>query len=118
MNEIIESIIRLPAMHNTYGDVSIKTLLTQTGYNDNYKNIQVKDILAGLNENPLLADTWLTYSDDKRSSSGWYILPAGDDKYQVGYYPETQDIPVREYTELNQACAVFIKQELEDIRRS
>jgi predicted GNAT superfamily acetyltransferase len=117
MNEIVENIIRLPAMYNAYGDISLQTLLSQTGYNDNYKNIMIKDILAGLNEDPVLADSWLTYSNDKRSRAGWYLRDRGDSRYQVGYYPETEAIPMREYTNLNQACAVFIKQELEDIRR-
>jgi hypothetical protein len=57
----------------------------------------------------------LIYSSDKRTGSGWYILDAGDGKYQVGFYPEDNNIHVREYTDLNEACAVFIKQELEAI---
>ena len=118
MRKIINNILNLPARHSIYRDVSTKTLLSQTGYNGEYKNISVRDILAGLDENPVLADGWLTYSDDKRSGTGWYILDTGDEKYQVVYHPETPDIPLREYTDLNQACAAFIKQELEDIRRS
>ncbi|MBD1385450.1 hypothetical protein IDJ75_09195 [Mucilaginibacter rigui] len=118
MNKIINNIIHLPVNHNVYGDVSIQTLLDQTGYNDHYKEVTVKDILFALNANPVLADNWLIYSSDKRSDSGWYILDTGDGKYQVGFYPETDEIPVRTYTDLNKACAIFIKQELESIRLS
>lgn len=117
MTETIYNVLHLPARKSTYGDMSMRTLLEQTGYIDNYKNFGVKEILEGLNENATLADSWLTYSSEKRSNAGWYIQDNENGKYLVGYYPEDVDLPLRKYTEVNRACAVFIKQEIEDIRQ-
>jgi len=59
----------------------------------------------------------LNCSADKRSSSGWYIVQNKKGKYVVGYSPLKPDVQMTEYDDIKEACSIFIKREIEEIRK-
>jgi hypothetical protein len=59
----------------------------------------------------------MQYADDKRTSSGWYVTLNDEGCYETGYIADvwTRTNRVR-YDNAIDACAAFIKREIEDIR--
>lgn len=112
----IAKLIHIPRNFRTRGDVSILSLLKETGYFDAYDSISEEDIRAVLHGHAECIEDWLTYSQDKRSDEGWYFQQEDGDGYIVGYSPGRDD-QLRQYSVATDACAFFIKHELEDIRQ-
>jgi hypothetical protein len=117
MNEtdIVEVLIGLPRSFNIAGTKSISSLLTESGYCDYHDRISELLIASALSHKPELINEWLAYSEDKRASSGWYIKQDKSDAFIVGDL--TAGGRVIEYHDKINACAVFIKQEVETIRK-
>ena len=46
----------------------------------------VSATVAALRDDPSSSKPWITYSEDKRTSSGPFILEDGANDYRVGYY--------------------------------
>jgi hypothetical protein len=44
-------------------------------------------------------------------------IGASEGKYIVGYFPKNEDLNEIEYSDSKEACAAFIKKEIEEIRR-
>jgi len=59
---------------------------------------------------------WLQFSGDKRTSESWYFRETDNGRSIVGYYPDMTDKKFKVYSNINEACAAFIKLELEGIR--
>ena len=55
-------------------------------------------------------------SEDKRTTSGWYFIQYEKGNYIVGYFPSNADMKAIEFVDIKEACAAFIKKEIEDIR--
>jgi hypothetical protein len=67
-----------------------------------------------LRTHPELIDDWLTYSADKRTSSGWFFQD--DDVVTVGYFEADRGISHEQhFSDRLQACAEFIMREIESI---
>lgn len=116
--EIINRIIYLPMKFKSLGNISIYSLLKETGYFEMYNQINEANIIEGLTKHPKCINQWLRWSEDKRTSSGWYFQQNRNGKYIVGYYPTKEDFQLTEYTDIYEACAVFIKREIEEIRKN
>ena len=116
-DQIIKSILRLPEIFYTEQNKSIYSLLKKTGYFESFTEVNEKDIFDLLIQHPEYIKLWLNWSEDKRSSSGWYFKGSEDRKYIVGYYPDNGEIKLSEYTNAAEACSVFIKREIEEIRK-
>ena len=58
------------------------------------------------------------YFSDKRTSSGWYIRLNDEELYEVGYFDIKADHDRNrvQYENAINACAAFIKHEIESIR--
>ena len=82
--DIINNIIQLPTMFHSRGDISMYTLLKESGYFENYDQITESDITAELLRFPVYINSWLNWSDDKRSASGWFFNLNKNGKYLVG----------------------------------
>jgi hypothetical protein len=94
-------------------------LLRQTGYFKLYDEVSEAGIREALARHPECVDEWISYSEDKRARSGWYIKQEDDTIYKVGCLsPEGGKNIETTYVDRIDACAVFIKHELEDIRRT
>ena len=114
--DILVDLIRLPRMFNA-GDVSMYELLRQTGYFELHDQISEAAIRQTLDWHPECVDDWISYSEDKRTSSGWFIKQENSAKYRVAYFSCEGDKGLQtSYVDRIEACAAFIKHELEDIR--
>jgi len=116
--EVIEKLIALPMTYYDSGRKSMPDLLEESGYYSLYSEIGEEDIKVALKDKPERIDYWLMWSDDKRFSSGWYFLKNSEGKPLVSYNPEDTNFEKSNFTDLASACAFFIKQELERIRKS
>ncbi|MEO4004180.1 hypothetical protein [Flavobacterium sp. CAU 1735] len=115
---LIKSILSLPEKFHVLGNASIYSLLKETGYFEINSQINEATILDELNKHPEYINYWLNWSDDKRTTSGWYFKQNENGKYVVGYFPVSEQSRLMEYSDLKDACAAFIKREIEEIRNS
>ena len=90
------------------------SLLKESGYFEMYDQVSEADIVEELKKHPELIDDWLMLSEDKRTS-GWCFTQENQ-KYSVGYYPRTPNFRLTTYPKAKEACAAFIKLEIEAIR--
>lgn len=112
----IATLIDLPRELRIRGDVSMFFLLKEAGYFDAYDSISEEGIQAQLQGRADSIREWLMYSDNKRTDRGWYFQQQDGAGYIVGYFPSGVEQP-RQYSSGADACAFFIKRELEEIRQ-
>jgi hypothetical protein len=109
-------IIGLPNRFKT-ANASIYALLKYSGYFEMHDRITTESIREALSEHPDYIDDWIQYSEDKRCGSGWFILPNGTG-HQVGFYSSKAGITqTTNYSDRLEACATFIKNEIEAVRK-
>ena len=119
-SETVRDLILLPRKYSEAGTVPVRSLLCQAGYFENHSQISEGSIREQLTQHPECVDEWARWSEDKRSSSGWYFEHNGrTGKYVVGYFADDagRGRPL-EFGDRTDACAAFIKREIEDIRCS
>jgi hypothetical protein len=112
---IIKNIIFLPKRFSE-GNTSIYSLLKESGYFEQHNQISETDIFEELLQHLECIEQWISLSDDKRCSSGWYFKQADNGRYIVGYFPPKGNLNTSEYNNKIEACAAFIKREIEYIR--
>jgi hypothetical protein len=115
---IATEIVTIPRrMHSE--DKSPFALLEETGYFELHDEVSVSDIREAVTHNPECVGEWFQYVEDKRSSSGWYVGPNEEGLFEVGFYDSAAE-PNRssrmQYGTTIDACAAFIKHEIESIR--
>ena len=116
-SKIIKELIYLPRKFHQIKTQSIVLLLKETGYSEIQNKVEIQEIRDALVSNPECISDWMQYSEDKRTSSGWYFKPKGTDKFVVGYLSEGRHSKkhLSEYDNDVDACAIFIKHEIDDI---
>jgi hypothetical protein len=98
------------------GNASPWQLLQESGYLEKRTAIDVATMRGYFLAHPEGVGEWLLYSDNKRVSSGWYFSEADSAAaYVVGYFPTDPKRPDRRFTEAAEACATFVKSELEQM---
>jgi hypothetical protein len=118
INDTLIGIIYLPKRFNELGNASIDFLLRETGYFNIHNQISESLLQEKLHHHPDCVKDWLHFSEDKRSGAGWYFRQDGA-IYEVGYFPsEKGEFTPTKYDDSIQACAVFVKHEIESIRMS
>jgi len=66
-------------------------------------------------EHPELVDGWERYSEDKRTSEGWYFS-RGSRNAEVGYVGQKMPSPaIESFTDPGLACATFVLRELDSV---
>jgi hypothetical protein len=110
---ITADLIQLAHRFNSLGNISINALLKKSRYIEMYNQISEQDIREALFKHPECIDEWICYSEDKRSSKGWYLLQEKGNNFKVGFSPCGTD---EYFSNRIDACAAFIKREAEDIR--
>lgn len=114
-HKVISDILHIPRDFHKLKNVSIYTLLKESGYFEIHSLISVEAIRMLLISEPKCYEEWLAYSKDKRCNSGWYFTQEEKHKYIVGYYPSRNKSSLS-YEDPLEACSVFIKKEIENIR--
>lgn len=117
-SNLIKRILSLPEKFYELGNVSIYSLLKETGYFEMHSQINEAFILGEINKHPECISYWLNWSNNKRTTSGWYFRQNENGKYIVGYFPAREESKQIEYSDSKEACAAFIKREIEEIRKS
>ena len=119
MDDIATEIVTIPRKFHTRA-MSIFDLLKETGYFKLHNEVSVSDIRNALARDPACVQEWLQYIDDQRCSSSWYFVLNDEGLYEVGFYDSNTD-PARSnqvvYENAMDACAAFIKYQIESIRR-
>jgi hypothetical protein len=113
---IIKDVIFFPQNFHARGNISAYSLLMESGYFQFHNEVTEQDILQALGEHPECLNQWQTWSDNKRAGSGWYFAKEGNGKFVVDFFPSLKNIRPKEYENIAEACAAFIKLEIEDIR--
>ena len=116
--DIVKQIVTLPRTFHSLGNVSIFILLEATGYFELHDQISEDDIRTALLCCPECVQEWMQYCSDKRTSSGWYIRLNDEELYEIGYFDIKADHDTNrvQYKDAIDACAAFIKHEIESIR--
>jgi hypothetical protein len=94
------------------------SLLEVTAHFGLHEQVSEADIRAALVRCPECVKEWFNYSEDKRTSSGWYLTENDEECYETGYIADHTRTNWLQHDNAIDACAVFIKHELEDIRRA
>ena len=116
IEQIIDEIIKLPINFHAKGNKSIYSQLKETGYFEEYDNIDEEKILDELRKQASFTDNWFDWSADKRTN-GYYFKQNEKGKYCVGFYPLNSNNNEIEFVSILDACAFFIKHEIEEIRK-
>lgn len=114
---IITSVIQIPRKHHDLGNVSMCSLLANSGYLDSPEEVTEADIYEALLGHPECIREWKQLSEDKRTT-GWYLIDSSNGSYGIGYIPVDGEANIEplEYPDEAWACAAFVKRELEGIR--
>ena len=106
----IHHLVRIPVDYRTLGNVSVLDLMDRHRIKEQIEigTIYPESIASHLQQDHSLIETWLHWSQDKRCSSGPFIVKTDEDgrsSYTVGHSTEgpelSYDCPVT-------ACANFI----------
>ena len=83
-----------------------------SGYAEFRGQFAASELAEYLRARPAVVDQWVTFSEDKRTSEGWYLRPP----YSIGRVSR-EPPPMHEvkHVDLAAACAAFIIAELGDI---
>lgn len=94
------------------GSQSLLDLVRASGYAELRGRFAPRELAHYLRARPALIEPWVAYSEDKRTTEGWYLRPP----YSVGRVT-LEPPPMREvrHVDLAAACAAFIIGELNDI---
>lgn len=114
--DVARAVVRIPRDFDARGDVSFHTLLLESGYADQHDTVDVRMIEDVLRADPEFVTDWLQYSENKRSSAGWYFRKGAPSRWEVGYAGTEANKQASSYREQVTACADFIKKEIEAIR--
>jgi hypothetical protein len=112
LEEVIKKIIQIPLKTKENKNLSLYQIFNDTNYGKYSKNINIENIKKVLLENNFLIDHWFNYSSDKRTKNG-YFLREENDIYEIGYLNNNEIEIIRTYNSELEACANFIKSELE-----
>lgn len=118
LEKMIKDIVFITSKFYLEEDKSIYTLLEETGYFEHNNQVNESNIYNCLKLYPECISQWITWSENKRSSSGWYFTKESDIEYTVGYLSSSQVLDSKKYSNKIKACAIFIIHEIEEIRLS
>lgn len=88
--------------------LSLNQALARAGYATLRSQIDREGILSLLRKHPRLVDEWVMYSEDKRTSGGWYIRAEEFEIGRVGL-PDSEI----KFARLDEAVAEYVLRELD-----
>ena len=101
----------MPATFYANRNVSFIELVRDVGIWRHRRELTRDAIASALRAHPELIDSWLLWSMNKRTGSGWYFEQQ-DDGYVVGYFPKGQEL---RFEDIAVGCTEFILREVSAI---
>jgi hypothetical protein len=93
---------------------SLRDLIDETGYRDLRSALNRDDVAAHLVRHPTLVLEWLRYSENKRTSGGWYLMHPSSG-WVVGRLAGPEHERELRFGSGPEACAEFILRELDGV---
>ena len=116
IEKVVEAVCSITKVYKQRGNVSIFTLMEESGYRAISNDITEQAIESFLRTHPSLVDSWHHYSMDQRCSPSWYIQEPSEissigNEWIVGFMSVDIDgrKEVFKFKDGFQACAFFIK---------
>ena len=79
VNAKLMAILRIGHDASTKGSgLSLREALARTEYKANRPYFGPAELRSAIDANPFLVEEWLSYSEDKRTAGGWYLLRDGE----------------------------------------
>jgi hypothetical protein len=111
---ILEAIYSLPVVFRLRGTVSLMQLVRETGYHGRQTGFGVEEIRSGIAGREGIIAVWQEYSAEKDADWGWYFQGPYQGLYLTGSRTRTLESPINT-RDPSEACAYFIKAELDSI---
>jgi hypothetical protein len=86
---------------------ALRDALIRTRYREHRSSLQEEKLLPLVTAHPTLVGEWLAYSEDKRTSRGWYLLASGEIG-RVGA-PESR----KQFASIEEAVTAYVIRELD-----
>lgn len=87
--------------------LSLRDAINRSGYRDIRPTLDWQDLLPYIQQQPELVEQWVMYSEDKRTSGGWYVLRSA----AVGRIEPTETS--EQFETIEEAVSVFVVRELD-----
>jgi hypothetical protein len=87
--------------------LSLREALSRTHYKDRRAAFGADDLRPTLKAHERLAEEWFAYSEDKRTSGGWYLLRSGE----IGRVGDPESL--MRFDSLEEAVAEYVIRELD-----
>ena len=111
VDTVIKCVCRMPIDFKQRGNVSMISLLNESGYINYRDKIDENKIIRYLKEDKSIVDSWISFSEDQRCTPSWYF-----DGKTVGYINTSGKAENEEhYDDSVTGCASYIKKILEDL---
>ena len=109
IQETIARVCAIPVAFRRDPDATIRRLLEESEYERFQDQVTPALLQQHLSLHPELVEAWIRYSEGKKVETGWYL-----EGLAVGYYvPGIGMGRKQRYPDPAQACAEFIKKEME-----
>jgi len=107
----LDRICRVPESFPAH---SLRELVDETGYRELRPALERGELVAHLARHPKLVLDWLRYSEDKRTSGGWYLMHPSTG-WVVGRLGGSEEERELRFGSGPEACAEFILRELDGV---
>lgn len=112
-SDCINKICKIP-LDFRHGDKSAWTLVQESGFESEYKNINIDDLKECIKRQHNLIDAWELWSMDKRTT-GWYYLTL-DNSPTIGAFDKNGKTKFKKtFDSALDACAEYIFREVSSI---
>lgn len=106
-NELLD-ILRIGREASMRGEgISLREALARTRYGDLRPSFAPADLVSIIQNYPEVIEEWMLYSEDKRTSGGWYLLRDG----KIGKVGDTES--QKSFASLGEAVAEYVVRELD-----
>lgn len=116
LTETVARVGQLARDFHTAGSRSPDALFESSGYREQRRSVGEAQLADYFAHNPELVDHWLIYSSDKRCD-GWYLCEDADGAYRLGCFPSERSKQERRFTSRVEACAAYVKIEMESFAK-
>jgi hypothetical protein len=114
---VTQRVCEIPKDFHSGGNKSVYRLLKESGYFENRDVLTREAVAEYLRTHPKLIVAWKQYSEDKRTSRGWYFTTDESD-VEVGYFHARRGFSgVQRYGSRAEACTEYILKEAAEISR-